>query len=289
MQIFHFQEQKPRGTDAFPVAYYHVDSRHPQYQMPCHWHVECELVRVLEGVFTLRINEAQYTLCAGDSAWIGSGALHTGTAEHCVYECLVFRAPLLNSELGACRPILDGIAQSTATIGPLLPAACEPVRQAVQLAFSSAASQSPGYALRTIGALYCLLGAALDTGLAAPAPHHQPFAHHSILALKKVLARIEQDYAAPLTLEQLAAEAGLSRKYFCHFFAEMTHRTPIDYLNWYRTQQAAWRLAHTAATVTETAYDCGFNDLSYFIRAFKKYKGVTPKQYAKQHAPRKGV
>ncbi len=33
------------------------------------------------------------------------------------------------------------------------------------------------------------------------------------------------------------------------------------------------------SSVTETAFACGFNDLSYFIRVFKRFQGVTPKQY----------
>ena len=32
-------------------------------------------------------------------------------------------------------------------------------------------------------------------------------------------------------------------------------------------------------SVTQIALDCGFNDLSYFIRSFKKLKGITPKKY----------
>ena len=61
----------------------------------------------------------------------------------------------------------------------------------------------------------------------------------------------------------------------------MTRRTPIDYLNYYRIEQATYQLLQSDATVTEIAYRCGFNDLSYFIRAFKKYKGITPGRYEK--------
>ena len=54
----------------------------------------------------------------------------------------------------------------------------------------------------------------------------------------------------------------------------------MQYVNWYRIEQAAWKLSHTDYSVTEIAFQCGFNDLSYFIRSFKKHKGVTPKQFS---------
>lgn len=59
----------------------------------------------------------------------------------------------------------------------------------------------------------------------------------------------------------------------------MTHRTPIEYLNYYRLERASYLLTSTDLPVTQVAMDCGFNDLSYFIRSFKKYRGITPKKY----------
>jgi AraC-like DNA-binding protein len=61
----------------------------------------------------------------------------------------------------------------------------------------------------------------------------------------------------------------------------MTHRTPIDYLNYYRIERACFKLVSTNLSITEVAFECGFNDLSYFIKTFKKYKAITPKQYLK--------
>ena len=61
----------------------------------------------------------------------------------------------------------------------------------------------------------------------------------------------------------------------------MTHRTPIDYLNYYRIERACYQLITTNLSITEIAYASGFNDLSYFIKTFKKYKGNHSKKYLK--------
>ena len=76
----------------------------------------------------------------------------------------------------------------------------------------------------------------------------------------------------------MADSVQMSPKYFCRFFQEMTHRSPVDYLNYYRIERACYQLLTTNDTITEVAYNAGFNDL---IKTFKKYKGTTPKQYLK--------
>ena len=53
----------------------------------------------------------------------------------------------------------------------------------------------------------------------------------------------------------------------------------MDYLNYQRIEHACYALSTGDAAVTDVAYACGFNDLSYFIKTFRKYKGVTPGQY----------
>ena len=93
---------------------------------------------------------------------------------------------------------------------------------------------------------------------------------------------IEKNYASPITLQELSASVSMSPKYFCRFFSEMTHQTPMDYLNRQRIEQACCQLATTDDSITEIAYRNGFNDLSYFIRTFKKYKGITPGKYKRR-------
>lgn len=98
--------------------------------------------------------------------------------------------------------------------------------------------------------------------------------------LKAVLEYIEKSYSNPISLSDLAGCAQMSDKYFCRVFKEMTHKTVMDYLNHYRIERACHQLSRFQHSLLEVCYNCGFNDLSYFIKTFKKYKGITPKQYA---------
>ena len=59
-------------------------------------------------------------------------------------------------------------------------------------------------------------------------------------------------------------------------------KTPIDYLNYYRIESAAEELSASYKSVTDIALSCGFNDLSYFNRLFKRQKNMTPTAYRKK-------
>ena len=100
-----------------------------------------------------------------------------------------------------------------------------------------------------------------------------------MLQLKKVFDLIESRYSQKLTLDDLASAVHLDRKYFCRFFKQATHMTPMQYLQYYRVEQALNEMQLTDKNVTEIALDAGFSAPEYFTRVFKKQKGIAPGQY----------
>ena len=62
---------------------------------------------------------------------------------------------------------------------------------------------------------------------------------------------------------------------------EKTGKTPVEYLNGYRIEKASQLLLNSDQSVTEIAFSCGFNDLSYFIKTFKSQKGISPAKFRK--------
>ena len=77
----------------------------------------------------------------------------------------------------------------------------------------------------------------------------------------------------------MADVAGMNPKYFCRIFKAITHQSPMEYVIFYRIEQAANLLSTTDLPITEIAMECGFNDCSYFIRKFKNLKHTTPYKY----------
>lgn len=281
MKDFLYNERKKHGTPDFPFELYHVDKAYYQYVMPYHWHVECELIRILSGSLTLSLNETKFTANTGDLVWINSGVLHAGAPVDCVYECLVFE---LNPLVKACSGFsshLEHLLAQTLFITPDLPKDAVLAERSGTI-FALMNTREKGYRLRVFGALCDFLGRIFELGSYRTDHSESAAANKSIRLYKDIFTFLETHYTQPLTLAAMARQAGMSPKYFCRFFRSLTGRTPIDYLNAYRISQACTLLAAFSHTVTETAFACGFNDLSYFIRTFKKYKGITPKQYLLQ-------
>ena len=90
------------------------------------------------------------------------------------------------------------------------------------------------------------------------------------------------NYAQPLTLQQLADLVYLSPAYFCHAFHRATGTSPIAFLNGYRIEQAARMLAETDESISRIAEAVGFDNFSYFIRKFREYKRISPREYRRQ-------
>ena len=101
--------------------------------------------------------------------------------------------------------------------------------------------------------------------------------------LKRVVTFIDKNYARPITLQTLAAEAGMSVTHFRRRFTGILHITPARYLATIRVNAAIKLLTSTHMLLTEIAHACGFYDQSHFIRTFKRLRRQTPAQYRRAH------
>jgi transcriptional regulator GlxA family with amidase domain len=100
-------------------------------------------------------------------------------------------------------------------------------------------------------------------------------------ALLRTLSFIEAHLAEPLTLDDLAAAACVSRAHFARCFHASTGRTPMNYLMWLRVQQAELELGRERVRLCELATSLGFNDQSHFCRIFRRFTGYSPGAYAR--------
>ncbi|MCX7793323.1 MAG: helix-turn-helix domain-containing protein [Thermodesulfovibrionales bacterium] len=85
-----------------------------------------------------------------------------------------------------------------------------------------------------------------------------------------------------LSILDMAREAGFSRFHFCRIFRRYTGISPKKLLCLLRLERAKILLRDPDRTVSDVAAEVGFNDLSNFIRYFKKYAGYTPSAYKRE-------
>lgn len=102
-------------------------------------------------------------------------------------------------------------------------------------------------------------------------------------SLQRSIRFIQEHFAEPLTVPELAGLAGYSVYHYTRIFKEYTHWTPIQFLNRCRITYAKTLLAEENLSTEETLYRCGFNNYSYFFRIFKEQCDLTPSQYKRKH------
>lgn len=97
---------------------------------------------------------------------------------------------------------------------------------------------------------------------------------------KQAMDYMDSHFAEPLTLDEVADHAALSKYYFSRLFHRETGYSPMEYLNRVRLRHAMHRLTSTTKSVESIACDCGFSSSTVFIRAFKRETGgITPDRF----------
>lgn len=277
-----YNELEQRGTAGFPIAYYFIDKNDARYEMSAHWHSELEIIRVLEGKLRVRLNEKIYFAEKDDVVFVNSETVHSAIPEDCVYEVTVFHLDFFNSDNLSCKFFAESILNHEYIICEFNPDKKAKINKAAEELFEALRSTASGHQMLAIGAFYKLFGIIVNEHLYMPTSGMSDIlGNKSIFKLKNVLTFIRENYDKQISLEAIAASAGMSTKYFCRFFKDLTGKTPIEYLMGYRIEKASKKLLNSDLTVTEVAFSSGFNDLSYFIKIFKREKGISPAKFRK--------
>lgn len=101
--------------------------------------------------------------------------------------------------------------------------------------------------------------------------------------INRVFQYIDQNLDADLSLHTVSDIAFFSPYHFHRVFKVITGETLNEYVTRRRIEKSALDLIHKDIGITETSIKCGFNDSSSFTRTFKKYYGVSPTAFRKQH------
>lgn len=100
--------------------------------------------------------------------------------------------------------------------------------------------------------------------------------------IARALAVIHRDIAAPLTAEDLAREAALSRSAFVEKFSDVIGMPPIRYLTLWRLEAAKRHLQDSRMSIDQIAQTIGYESEEGFRRAFKREVGASPAKWRAQ-------
>ena len=100
--------------------------------------------------------------------------------------------------------------------------------------------------------------------------------------LQRAKAYIDANLVDDLKIDDVAARSGVSTSQLQRLFRDTLGMPFSTYLTTSRMTQAKELLAGTDRSITEIAFDVGYNDSNYFSTAFRKHEGISPSQYRKQ-------
>ena len=278
------------GTTAFPIACYHDDFR--ICDVPWHWHEEWEAVLITQGNCLVAAGNHKVRIHAGEGFFIHSGALHgcwdtenTG----CRFHSIVFHPRLVGGSPDSIfdqkfvQPLLEDSGPELIVLKPDTFWQKQAL-SAIEEAWQQCVGESAGFAFRVRNALselVWLLYSHISPGTAPVSSKELRDAQR----IKAMLRCIHSQFPYELTTAAIAASASVSESECLRCFRKTIGTTPIQYLKQYRIQQSAKLLAETRQKVSDIAVGCGFQDMSYFTKAFREQMGCTPTQYRKTANP----
>ncbi len=270
------------GTKNFPVGFY---SKEPHSsEVPWHWHDHLELEYVDVGEARITIESNVFTVRKGEGFFVNSARLHAVFPdENYVSHTVVFHPSFIcaNSESDIYRKYLDPLINSDSFAGLHLTEDI-PFHEEL-LSYTKEAVESYnrgdfGYELEVLNALskavQCLSYHVVNSV-------EKPYSvtDKSFFRLKKMLSFLTENLSEKIEIEDIAAVAKISTTECLRCFNKTVGMPPIQYLKRLRIQKAALLLGSSDDRVIDIALACGFSDMSYFARAFKESRGMTPKEY----------
>ncbi len=288
-----YHENFTRGTPDFPFDYHQIDERHPRYVMPYHYHSAFEILIMRKGELDVTLNENTFHLLPDDCLLIQGGIVHGGSplGKDSLYECLVFSFEQLFDLERPPFSFLKRLSKGSLSLNPCIKHGEAPdlvcsVKKLFEMVRHSNGDHKENVtrSIKTLGLVLELFGDLEGKGAYTLYQDTMPSRYIKHMNKVSELFRyIYDNYQHQITLEDLSKVTGLSPKYFCRFFRELTGKRPMEYLNGFRIDCAASLLITSDDSINEIAYGCGFIDPCYFAKLFKRYRNISPRSYRQTH------
>ena len=287
------QELNPQGSYAFPYNFLYISIRdYPGENFPFHWHSEVELEYILEGEMTYQINDKSFVAKENDCIFINKNTLHSGMAyngQDCKYVCIVFHPSLVygfeNSILDTnfAAPMLSNLNFDHVVFSDSFP---DHARMQIYVQELMRYNDGEDVCRELhITSVLCEIWSLLFKRYSQFLQVNQNSPAHAnekkLRDLKNALTFIYENYASPITLDEMAESCHLSKSRFCRIFKETFHQTPFDFLLNHRIQMSLPLLLDKNLSITEVATSVGFSAPSYYSEIFRKYMLCSPSTYRK--------
>lgn len=106
---------------------------------------------------------------------------------------------------------------------------------------------------------------------------------HSDEPIKQAQLHIESNYQNKLNVDEIAQMVHLNARSFLRRFKKATSNTPLEYIQRVKVEAAKKKLESTTKSIHEVMYDIGYIDEKAFRSTFRRYSGLSPKEYQRKY------
>ncbi|HEY5584398.1 MAG TPA: AraC family transcriptional regulator [Ruminiclostridium sp.] len=291
MDKINLKENIKHGDYIFPLMVYSNKNRQDDTIQYCHWHDELEFLFVTKGKAIFQVEGIYYAVDEGQAVFINQGYLHAGFAVNhtsCNFCAIVFNPEMLFSKSFDVMQTkyLEPIIRKQYVLPVHICGVQSWEKEIIKKLFEIAeifTLKSTAFELIIKANLYLIFSTMLSNTDPVNHDWNLLIKNHKTENIKKTLSYIHENYQNKMNITELAKLTNMSGGHFYRFFKQMTRKTPIDYINNYRVNQAAFLLTDSNNKISQIALDVGFENISYFIKIFKKHLKCTPKEYRIQN------
>lgn len=255
--------------------------------MNLHWHRELEFNIVLNGTVLAQVDGIHHELPMGDAIFVNSNILHLTKAKYpknnTEHMSILFSPEFLSPEgsdiyCEEIAPLLSNPSFGGFHFSSKIPWQREIIRLLSSAAYAHQ-HPSAGYKMQILSNM-CSMWLLLKEGLMQ---EQKLSCMDKNILLKertqKMLSYIHEHYADPITIQDIAQAAQISRSECFRCFQKFVCQKPFEYLISYRLVKAAELLKTTSLSISEISIRCGFNYQSYFGKRFQDYYKMSPMTY----------
>ena len=283
------REHIPHNAIEFPITYFHDELiTLPDWAGPLHWHPDFEIATAECGVLDYQVGRQHIILEAGDSIFVNGNMLHgikqlSGDRPDPMPN-IVFSGALIASETSTIyQKYIQPIAQCDSlpfVVFRHSDSYHSEINCLIKDTYKQMNEKKACYELAVQRNISCIFDFISRNFGDLPKAEATRIQINNQIRLQKMLTYIYENYAEPVTLEDIAKVADISRSEAGRCFHTYMGCSPIDALIQYRLQMAHRLLSERTQTLQQISYACGFNSVNYFSRQFKKRFGYAPSQTA---------
>ncbi len=266
-EIISYYEDLSFLDSQFPIIF-HLDTCAlcSPFARYLHWHENIELLYFVDGEGIVYLGAEEVHAKKGEIVVVNSNILHgfDSVTKTCQYYCLIIDKSLYDAfgiQVGKMffnNIIKDAVAESC-------------FKNIIEEWETKGNLFEPSIKLSALQLLLHLSRNHLDSKVPSPI-----FNDKRTETVKSAISYIRTHFNEEITIDDICNYIGFSKYYFCRIFKEITHRTPVEYINFVRCHNARNLILSGKYNVSESAEASGFKNLSYFSKTYKKLFGSLP-------------